>query len=333
MHTESVTQDDAHGTQPPGVVRRMEHLIAPAAAVFVGCLMAAQSRVNGTLSEHSGRPMVAALISFGSGLLVCLLLVLFVPPIRRAAQEIPRALRDHRLRPIECIGGLFGGLYVATQSWAVPIIGIAVLSVATIGGQTTAALGIDRLGWGTTGRHPVSPARLLGAALALIGVVVSASARHGSGGFSWAPVVVAVLIGAGMATQQAVNARVNRVAGHVMAATAQNFLVGMLTLLAVSAVQLAVQPGSWAMPSGASWWAYTGGLLGIVFIAVSAWVVRDLGVLLFGLLSVSGQLVGALVLDLLSPATREHVGGQLVLGVLISLVAAVGAGLAAARQR
>ena len=68
-----------------------------------------------------------------------------------------------------------------------------------------------------------------------------------------------------------------------------------------------------------------GGLLGIVFIALTAWGVRVTGVLVFGLLSIAGQLLASLVLDLAS--SRDLVGPQLIVGLAITLLAAVAAGV------
>lgn len=50
-------------------------------------------------------------------------------------------------------------------------------------------------------------------------------------------------------------------------------------------------------------------------------------------MTLTGQLVSAVLLDLLTPATRGQVGPQLLLGVGLTLLAALGAGVAAQRRR
>jgi transporter family-2 protein len=72
---------------------------------------------------------------------------------------------------------------------------------------------------------------------------------------------------------------------------------------------------------GAPWWAYLGGLLGIVYIAIAAWVVPIVGVLLFVLLSIAGQLAGALVLDAVAPTSGTAVAWNLIAGVALAFVA------------
>lgn len=304
------------------------------AAFSCGALLALQSRLNGTLSAHSGRPVIAALWSFGSGLVLLTAIALGSARVRRGVRDLPRAIRDGRLRWYQCLGGVAGGLLVATQTYSVPIIGVAIFSVAALAGQTLSGLGVDRLGWGSGGKHPVSPARVGFALLGLLGVVVSASGQGADAGqVAVLPVVLCVLVGGAVAVQQGINARVNRAVGQPLATTWQNFLLGCGVLLIVALCSAVAQPGSWDLPTGAPWWSWFGALCGIAFIAMTAWAVHELGVLVFGLVSVAGQLLTALGLDLLDPAVRPGVGGGLVAGVVISLVAAGGAGIVAARGR
>lgn len=131
-----------------------------------------------------------------------------------------------------------------------------------------------------------------------------------------------------MAVQQAVNGRVSVANKSPMATTWQNFFVGTVTLLVVSLVVLLTSgTHDWTLSSDVPPWALTGGLIGIVFIAITSWAVRITGVLIFGLLAVAGQLLTAVGLDLIDPAARDRIGAQLLIGLLITLVAAVGAGL------
>ena len=67
---------------------------------------------------------------------------------------------------------------------------------------------------------------------------------------------------------------------------------------------------------------YLGGPLGLLSIALMALLVRGLGLLLLGLASVAGQLVGSLVLDAAIPALGHTVHVATVIGTVIALVAA-----------
>jgi len=68
---------------------------------------------------------------------------------------------------------------------------------------------------------------------------------------------------------------------------------------------------------------YTGGIVGVVYIAMSVWVVPKVGVLIFVLISVSGQLTGALILDLLMPTSGTVITPTLFIGVGLTFVAVV----------
>ena len=98
-----------------------------------------------------------------------------------------------------------------------------------------------------------------------------------------------------------------------------NFVVGTLALVLAFAVSVAVD--GW--PSGTfptNPWLYTGGLIGMVFIAMQAAVVHRIGVLLLGLGMIAGQVVGALVLDVVAPDAAAP-GLATYVGAALTLVA------------
>lgn len=299
--------------------------LALAAVVVSGALLAVQSRMNGAISEHTSQPLIAALWSFASGLVVLCLAVFFVPRVRRGVAGIGRALRERRLAWWQCLGGVVGGTLVAVQAWSVPLIGVTIFSVAVVGGQTLSALAVDRFGLGPVGVQTVTGLRVVAALVAVAGVVVSATGR-GGGELHLLPALATFAVGIGLAVQQALNGRVSVANGSPMATTWQNFLIGTITLVVVSIVSVARNgTDDWSIPHDVPLWALPGGLLGIVFIALTAWGVRVTGVLVFGLLSIAGQLLASLVLDLAS--SRDLVGPQLIVGLAITLLAAVAAGV------
>jgi transporter family-2 protein len=214
----------------------------------------------------------------------------------------------------------------------VPLAGVAIFTIAAVGGQTGNALLVDKLGLGPAGRAPVTLARALSAALAFVGVVVAVSARGGGPGRAVVvPALVAAFVGALMTVQQATNGRVGAATGSAMATTWLNFAVGTCFLLLAALLQALT--GSLRAPAtlDVPWWAWLGAPCGIAFIFTAAVVVRHLGVLLFTLVMLTGQLSAAVALDLLTPATRGHIRAQVVVGVLVTLVAAAAAGVSSRR--
>ena len=88
-----------------------------------GALVAVQSQINGRLAQEIGSGMragvLAAVISFGSGLALLVLVTASTPRLRRQYAVFVDSVRDRRLVPVELIGGLLGATLVASQGLAV----------------------------------------------------------------------------------------------------------------------------------------------------------------------------------------------------------------------
>ena len=297
-------------------------LVAGVTALAVGALTALQSRINGELAMVTRSGLQAALTSFATGWLLLTVILLASPGVRRGLAAVRGALRDGSLRWWQVLGGLLGGFFVAMQSATVPVVGVAVFTVAVVAGQVTNSIAVDRIGLGPAGRQAVTVPRVVSAGLALMAVGVAVSDRLGEGsGGSPVAVVAALVAGLAIAVQQAINGRVGAAARNAWTAAWVNFTLGTLMLSALLGLAWGLtdlDPG--AMPS-APWWIYAGGTIGVLFIAAAAWVVQRLGVLLFALLTITGQLTGALLLDWLAPAAGMTFHVTLVFGVALAGVA------------
>lgn len=113
---------------------------------------------------------------------------------------------------------------------------------------------------------------------------------------SWFLLALPLLSGAMMPLQAGVNGQLARHIGSVLSAALISFLVGSLALLVVSLSQREL-PGSLAPFKGLSWWHWTGGLLGVLFVVSAAFTGPRIGALLFMSLVLAGQLTAALLLD------------------------------------
>ncbi|GAA0816748.1 DMT family transporter [Spirilliplanes yamanashiensis] len=301
-----------------------------AAAILCGVALAAQTRINGELAVRIDDGIAAAVVSFGSGLLLLAVLVPAMPAGRRGLRRLREALRGGGLRPVQLLGGACGAFLVASQGLTVATLGVAVFIVAVVAGQSTSGLLVDHAGAGPAGRQPVTAARIGGSVLTVLAVLLSVADRLGHPG----TLVLALLplaAGVGIAWQQAVNGHVRAVSGSAMVAGFVNFTAGTVVLLVALAVDLAVRGRPDALP--ADWWLYTGGPIGIVFIALGAAVVRYTGVLLLGLGMIAGQVTGAVALDLLVPASAGRPAGTTLAGAALTLVAVLIAVLPARRRR
>lgn len=308
---------------PPVAARDRTATVALAAAVGSGALVALQQRVNGELKTELGDVLLTALVSFGTGLVAVVVVVLARPSARAAVRKV------REVPVVQRLGGLGGASLVAVGAAAAPEIGVALLTVGLVAGQTSGGLVVDRLGLAPGGAHALTVPRVAGALLCLVAVGIGVM---GEGARSAEPLLLVLVVAAGfaIAVQQALNGRVRRTTGDAGVATLVNFVVGSVALglgVAVHGALAGFAVGSW--PGWTDWYLYTGGPMGAAFVAVAALVVRQLGVLRLGLAVIAGQLVGALLLDLLLPVHGETVQLQTVLGVALTFVAVAVSGRAA----
>ncbi|WP_327148903.1 DMT family transporter [Nocardia sp. NBC_01329] len=307
--------------------------------LLIGAGVAVQGRINGELGVRLADGIAAAVVSFGSGFLVLAVAVLFSSRLRAGLREVRGSLAAGELRPWQMLGGLFGALFVASQSLTVAALGVTAFTVAAVSGQLLSSLLVDRLGVGPAGRTPVTAARLGGAVLAVAAVLLAGSGGAGPVSLrtsSWladvpGPVLLALpaAAGIGLAWQQAWNGRIGAT-GSPFAATVINFAVGLVGLLVVQAL-VVVRVGLPAeLPREP--WLYLGGAIGVLFIAAGVLVVRWVGVLLMGLSTVAGQLMCSLVLDWALPTGAELSAVKL-LGCVLTLTAVVVAARAPAPSK
>lgn len=290
-------------------------------AVLASVAVAVQARLNGEFRLLVGDAVQAAFWSFLIGLALLVVIVSCRSDQRRAAVRFGRALRDGFPR-WQTLGGLAGATMIIGQAASVPVLGVALFTVLLVAGQTVMSLAVDRWGLAPGGRRAVTTARVLGAVLMIVGVTLAASGRL-SGDVVWWWLAAITVVGALLPFQQAVNAQVAAAARSPMVAATVNFAVGSVALASAVVVRalldvapLAVPPSPLEHPV-----VWSAGPLGVFFVAVAAVAVPRLGVLVFGLITIAGQVVASLVIDAVGDAVP--VTATLVLGVLLSVVAVV----------
>jgi transporter family-2 protein len=174
---------------------------------------------------------------------------------------------------------------------------------------------------------PFSLPRLLGAVLALVAVVIAVWGQLRADVPLWvliAPFVAGMLAG----IQQAMNGQLREYSRSLLTATFVSFVAGTVVLLVALVVHLSLSAPPESYP--ASPLLYTGGIVGCIFIAMQAAVVRTTGVLVLGLAILSGQIIAATLLDLLLAVEGHSLELPTVIGAALTLVAV---GIAAIRTR
>ena len=138
--------------------------VAVLLTAFAGGLIAMQAPINANLGRTIGS-LPAASVSFAIGLVA----LVAHHAARRAAASAGSA-RSGDLSWYYLIGGLLGAVYVTTVLIAVRTLGAGGVTAATIAGQLTLSVVIDRLGvLGLEKQRPVGEPRASGVALLAVG--------------------------------------------------------------------------------------------------------------------------------------------------------------------
>ena len=296
-------------------------------AALSGVLIALQARANGELSHRLDNGLQAALVSFSSGLLIILIITPFSSHIKEGIANLRGAIARKEIARWKLFAGALGGSFVAIQTQIVPLIGVAIYSVASIAGQTAMSLVVDRIGLTGGGKKLISPRRVTAAVITVFAVLVSVWDRIDANNLSMIAVTAGCIAGAVVGVQRALNGQINEHSHQSFTTSLLNFITGtsFLVILILAGVALGKNELS-PLPAG-PWWIYTGGVIGVIYIAFTSTIVQHLGVLTFTLFSVGGQLAGSLIIDLVSPTDGVSVSAYLITGLAMTYVGVIAGGV------
>ena len=208
---------------------------------------------------------------------------------------------------------------------------MALYSVASIAGQSAVSLLVDRIVLTGGGVKLISPRRIAAAFITVIAVLVSVLDKLEADNFQLFALLLAVIAGALVGVQRALNGQINEHSQNSYTTSLLNFITGtsfltlfIIILIALGRVEL--QP----LPIG-PWWIYTGGVIGVIYIAATSLIVQHLGVLTFTLFSVGGQLIASLLLDIYSPTQGVSVSWYLVSGIAMTYIGVLVGGVRQSR--
>jgi bacterial/archaeal transporter family-2 protein len=139
----------------------MDRSLAVILTAAAGGLIALQAPINAGLGKATGG-LPAALVSFAVGSLALAAIVLLSGKAGGLGSTFDVSW-------YYLLGGLLGAVYVANALIAVSVIGAGGVAAATVTGQLTASVVIDRLGLFGLDQVALSPGRLFGVGLLLAG--------------------------------------------------------------------------------------------------------------------------------------------------------------------
>jgi transporter family-2 protein len=139
----------------------MDRGLAVLLTAAAGGLIALQAPINSGLGKATGG-LPAALVSFAVGTVALAAIVVLSGKAGGLGSTF-------EVNWYYLLGGLLGAVYVTNALIAVSAIGAGGVAAATVAGQLTASVAIDRLGLFGLDQVPLGPERLLGVALLMAG--------------------------------------------------------------------------------------------------------------------------------------------------------------------
>ncbi len=302
-------------------------------AAISGAMISLQARINGELSHRLNNGLQAALFSFGSGLLVISFITLFNPKLKTGLKNLRAAVAQKKIARWKLFAGSLGGTFVAIQTQTVPLVGVAIFTVASISGQTVMSLFVDRLGYTGGGKRLITKRRVLAVTITIVAVAVSVLDRIDAKNLSFFTVLIGCTAGLLVGFQRALNGQINEHSKEGFTTSLLNFASGTLLLVSVFLIGIATNKVEFTPFPLGPLWMYFGGVMGVIYISFAASIVQQLGVLTFTLFSVGGQLVSSLVIDIVAPTKGVSISYYLIIGILMTYAGVIAGGVSGSQTK
>jgi transporter family-2 protein len=274
-----------------------------------------QAGISGQLAHELNDGIMAALISNIGGTIFTGLFLLN-PEVRKKGKKLFQDVVSGKFAKWQLLGGVAGAIYISTASSTVSIIGTGLFTVVLVASQNLSGIVVDRFGLSSGSRKKITPKRSIAAIIGIAAVLLSVTDFQGK--ILWIPIAAVVVAGLAVTVQFALNGRVTKAANSQVSAFI-NFPMSMITV-SLTLIVMNLFGKNWnTWPN--QWWLYTAGFLGAVVVFLAAATIRTLGVLLFGLASVAGQLITSISLDVILPNANINVGWALISGAGLMLLA------------
>jgi transporter family-2 protein len=265
----------------------METLAIPF-LLLVGALLAVQAGANVQLSAALGSPIGASALQLTIGATLLIALAALAGRLGAAA------LLDD-VDAWHLVGGLGSAIYITAGILLFPRLGAVVTVGLFVTGQMLASLVLDGTGWLGVEQQAVGAVAITGAAAVLAGVaaIVRGQGAAGVGRARW--VALALLAGAALPIQGAVNARLRADLDEPITVGAWSFVVAAAAMVAVVAFDR--RPPRLDRLDGVPWWGWLGGVCGATYVTSVFLLIPEIGVAPTIGLTVAGQQVASVFVD------------------------------------
>ena len=292
----------------------------------MGLLMPFQTAANSRLRGVVGPAYVSTLVSFSVSTLALLLVSLVA--------GIPILPTSTMLAQAPWWSWFVGIIAVVTITIAIHLfkeIGQLQALIIPMFSQLIFSLTIDHFGWFGAKVIPLGMNRVIGALLLIVGVALvvvlprlktaqqTAGASTGSRQTFWQ--LIAVLSGCLSASVTGAYAQLSSIVGNPVQATTVAFFVATMALLLFCTCLGKTQLVGKAFSRDYPWWMWTGGLCGAVIVFGNAWLVPKVGVGVFSMALLVGQLTLSMLMEHNGwlGAPRKRIAWPQIVGILLML--------------
>ena len=292
----------------------------------IGLLMPFQTAANSRLRQVVGPAYVSTLVSFTVSTLALLLVSLVA--------GIPILPTETMLAEAPWWSWFVGIVAVVTITIAIHLfkeIGQLQALIIPMFSQLVFSLLIDHFGWFGAKVIPLGTNRIIGALLLIIGVTLvvilprlkaakqTATTNSGSRQTFWQ--LMAVLSGCLSASITGAYAQLSSIVGNPVQATTVAFFVATMALLLFCTCLGKTQLVGKAFSRDYPWWMWTGGLCGAIIVFSNAWLVPKVGVGVFSMALLVGQLALSMLMEHRGwlGAPRKSITWQKIVGILLML--------------
>ena len=293
-------------------------------ALVLGFCTPIQTAANSRMRQLVSSAPLSTLISFAVSTIV-LIIVAFIASI--PLMPTPQAFHD-----APWWSWFIGVIPLITITIAIHLfkeIGQLQAMVIPMFSQLIFSLCIDHFGWFGARVMPLGWQRAIGALLLIVGVTMvviiprlKSNTKADNGGLRqvmWQ--LAAVLSGCLSAVVGAILASLGQVIGSAIQATTVLFAIATMVMIVFCCLNGSVIKIRKAFTTNAPWWIWMGGILGAIIVYGNAWLIPLIGVSVFMMALLIGQLLLSLLMEKHGwlGAPKKHISWTQFAGILIML--------------
>ena len=291
----------------------------------MGLLVPLQTAANSRLRQTVGQAYLSTLISFSvSSLFLLLVAIVTGIPILPTTEMLQAAPWW------SWFGGIIALLTITCAIYLFKELGQLQATIIPLFSQLLFSLAIDHFGWFGSRVIPMDGKRLVGSLLLLVGIVLvvdlprlrgqqTAGSAKGARMLFWQ--LCAIVSGCLMASIGAIYALLGSVIGSPIQATTVSFLIATVAILLFCLCSGNLRQVRKAISCSHPWWMWLGGICGAICVYGNTWLIPKIGVGLFAMLLLIGQLLLSLLMEQFGwlGAPRKNISAIQIIGILLML--------------